>query len=559
MRLGVDFGTTHTVVAYADRGNYPVLSFIDEAGDAHEWFPSVVAEAGGELFFGFEALALRDRDCAVLESFKRLLSDPLAVPASQIRVGAVCLSIEALIARFLGALRRAIVVSSNLPIEYRSAAAVLEAVVAVPAHAHGAQRLITLDAFRSAGFVPLAMLNEPSAAGFEFTHRHRALLSSRREHVVVYDLGGGTFDASLVRVRGTHHEVLATAGLNTVGGNDFDQVLFDLVCERAGLNADQLTAGRRQRLLLQCREAKERLSPSSRKLSIDLELGRLDGLDTPDMRETRDTRDTSNPTEIAIPVADFYDACTPWVERTLTSMQPVMAGFEGALQSEASAPSGNHNLAGIYVVGGASALPLVPRLLRKQFGRRVHRSPYPSAAVAIGLAIASDENAGYELTDRLAHTFGVFREGEAGREITFDPIFRSDTRMPGRTGDRLSCRRAYRAAHNVGRFRFLECSAVSSDGRPLGDVVPSGDVLFPFDAALRERGVDLADVAVCRTSDYGPRIEEEYTLSDDGIVAVTIRNLDADYQRVYTFGGFGAGRASDHPAAAAASGASLPG
>jgi len=180
----------------------------------------------------------------------------------------------------------------------------------------------------------------------------------------------------------------------------------------------------------------------------------------------------------------------------------------------------------------------VPRLLRQRFGRRVHRSPYPSGAVGIGLAIAADDSSGFELSDRLAHTFGVFREGSAGREITFDPIFPSDTRVPARSAGQLSCRREYRAAHNVGRFRFLECSAVASDGRPAGDLVPSGDVLFPFDAALRDRELDLAQIPVQRTGERGPRIEEEYTLSDDGIVAVTIRNLDADYQRVYRFGGY---------------------
>jgi len=519
VRLGVDFGTTHTVVAYADRGNYPVLSFMDEAGDAYEWFPSVVAEAGGELHCGFEALTCLEAGSALF-SFKRLLSDPLAVPGSRVQIGALELSVTELIARFLDALRRAILTRSNLPDEHKLDDPELEAIVAVPAHAHGAQRLITLDAFRSAGFSPLAMLNEPSAAGFEFTHRHRAQLNARRDHVVVYDLGGGTFDASLVRIRATHHEVLATAGLGDVGGNDFDQVLFDLVMDGAGIRADELTPRARQRLLLECRDVKERLTPSSRKLTLDL--------------ETALAGQRRVPGEVSIAVADYYDACTPLVERTLTAMRPVMAGLEGALQAESSLAS---QVAGIYVVGGASSLPLVPRLLRKEFGRRVHRSPYPSAAVAIGLAIAADDSSGFELSDRLAHTFGVFREGEAGREVTFDPIFTPETCVTPRIGRRVSCRRVYRAAHNVGHFRFLECSAVSQDGRPSGDVVPSGDVLFPFDANLREQGLDLAKVPVRRTADRGPRIEEEYTLDEHGMVAVTIRNLDADYQRVYRIGG----------------------
>jgi molecular chaperone DnaK (HSP70) len=151
------------------------------------------------------------------------------------------------------------------------------------------------------------------------------------------------------------------------------------------------------------------------------------------------------------------------------------------------------------------------------------------------LAIASDEAADFELSDRFTRTFGVFREGAAGHEITFDPIFTRETSVPARSGDVLSFRRSYRAAHNVGHFRFLECSAVSSDGRPCGDVVPSADVFFPFDATLHEEALDLAGVPVERTAG-GPHIEEEYTLDEHGMVAVTIRNIDADYQRVYRIG-----------------------
>jgi molecular chaperone DnaK (HSP70) len=523
VRIGVDFGTTRTVVALADRGNYPVLSFFDEAGDAREWFPSVVAERGGELMFGFEALALtRDPDATVLRSFKRLLADPHAVPSTPVRVGGFMLPLGELLTRFLTAVREALRTRSNLSAEFTDSADTeageLRSVIAVPAHAHGAQRFATLDAFRRAGFAPVAMLNEPSAAGFEFAHRHASALTSRREHVVVYDLGGGTFDASLVRMRGRHHEVLKTAGLNRLGGDDFDEVLFELVCQRAELDPQNLSQPLRAALLEQCRDAKERISPSSRKLSIDLEAALGGRAPMP---------------EISLPVNDFYDACGPLMDRSIDAMVPVMAELEGALLGETNAAG----LAGIYVVGGASTLPLVARALRKRFGRRVHRSPYASAAVAIGLAIACDEAAQFELTDHYARTFGVFREAAAGQEITFDPIFTNETPVPTNTAQPLTCRRAYRAAHNIGHFRFLECSALGSDGRPRGDMVLSGDVFFPFDASLREGSLDLAAVPVRRIPHSGPRIEEEYALDEHGTVAVTIRNLDADYQRVYRVGG----------------------
>lgn len=519
MKLGVDFGTTRTVVACADRGNYPVLSFLDDAGDARDWFPSVVAEKGGELRFGFDALAMASDEATVVRSFKRLLSDPLAVPGSSARVGSISLPLGDLVTRFLVAVKEAILERSNLSREIRKAGqGAFRSVVAVPANAHAAARFVTLDSFRRAGFLPTALVNEPSAAGFEYTHRHRDTLTQRREHVVVYDLGGGTFDASLVRMRERRHEVLATAGVSRLGGDDFDDVLLELVLDRAKVARGAIPPRSLERLLEQCRDAKERLHPTSRKVTIDLEsaLGRLAPLP-----------------EALVAVSDFYDACAPLVERSIEAMIPVMARLDGALTEIGSTPE---DIAGIYVVGGGSELPIVPRALRKRFGRRVHRSPYPSAAIAIGLAIACDETAGFELSDRYARTFGVFREGAAGAAITFDPIFTSETLLPARAAEHVQCRRDYRAAHNVGHFRFFECSAVGPDGRPRGDMVMSGDVLFPFDPSLGEGAMDIASVPVQRMGDLGPRIEEEYVLDEHGMVAVTIRNLDSGYQRVYRVG-----------------------
>lgn len=520
VRLGVDFGTTHTVVAYADRGNYPVVSFADESGDFHESFPSVVAERDGQLRFGFEALALAREDTTkrtLVRSFKRMLSDPKVLPSTSVRVGALAVRLDELLAQFLTAVRDALLTRSNFELGKRGGAeAIAKApcAVGVPAHAHGARRFMTLDAFRRAGFAPRALLNEPSAAGFEFTHRHRSSVTSRRDHVVVYDLGGGTFDASLVRMRGKRHDVIQTSGLSRLGGDEFDQALLELVLERCSLAEDAVPADAIARLRDECREAKERLSPSSRKLSIDVEAA---------------LGEAAPRGECVIAVNDYYDACTPLVEQTIEAMSPVLASLESALEGESAQANA---LAGIYVVGGASSLPLVSRLVRAQFGRRVHKSPYPSAAVAIGLAIGADETAGFELSDQFSRTFGVFREGAAGEEITFDPIFTRSAGVPLAGDGPISCTRTYRAAHNVGHFRFFECYEVSADGRPTGDGMTSGQLRFPFDPSLCEAGQDLAKVPV-RRCEPGPRIEEVYTLDAHGMVAVTIRNLDANYAREF--------------------------
>ncbi|MFO0743272.1 MAG: Hsp70 family protein [Labilithrix sp.] len=504
MRLGIDFGTTRTVVACADRGNYPVLAFVDDNGDSHDWIPSVVADRDGDLAFGFDALAQTAHEQKpVVRSFKRLLAESEARPDRRIQIGRISIPLADLIARFLEHVKEAILERSTLKEELKNEP--MRSVVAVPANASGAQRLLTLDAFRRAGLAPVAMLNEPSAAGFEYTHRHRSTLTSKRDHVVVYDLGGGTFDASLVRMRGLQHEVLTTAGDNRLGGDDFDQVILDLVLKAAGSPKDVDLVALRE----QCREAKERLNPSSKKLTVEV-----------------------NDTPVSVPVQEIYDACTPLVERSIEAMLPVMQRLDGS-ESEGVE---RDDIAGIYVVGGASELPIVGRALKARFGRRVHRSPYASGAIAIGLAIACDEAAGFELIDRYTRTFGVFREGEGGNAITFDPIFTRETVLPAAGAAPIAFRRRYRAAHNVGHYRFLECSAMDDTGRPRGHMVYSGDVLFPFEPRLVPKAGELGGIQVTRMTGEGPRIEEEYTLDEHGIVAVRIKNLDADFERIFRIG-----------------------
>lgn len=503
MRLGIDFGTTHTVVAAVDRGNYPVLPFEDVHGDAHEFFPSVVAARAGEWRFGWAAAAVAgERDWHVLRSFKRLLAGPGVSGRRTVELGALRTNLSELLVGYLSALRAALPDDGSAH----------EAVIAVPANAHGMQRLLTWEAFRAAGFDVKGIVNEPSAAGFEYTHRHRKTLNAKRDRIVVYDLGGGTFDASLVRMSGRTHEVLTTAGLNHLGGDDFDAVLLRLVLDRAVIQEGSLDPGRRAKLLDACRLAKETLNPNSRKVSVELEPG-------PDGGEAD---------VVTIPAADFYEACTPLTRATIEAMQPVMGKLA---EDEAGA---SDDLAGLYVVGGATGLPGVMRDLREVFGRRVHRSPHPFAAVAIGLAIAADKEAGYELKDRLSRHLGVFRESQAGSEVVFDTLVHKDTALPS-DGSTLALTRRYVAAHNVGHYRFAECGAVDDHGLARGDLTPLTDVRFAFDPSLREVP-DLRAVEVRRLG-RGPQVEERYEIDPTGRVELTLTDLDHGYARTFTLAG----------------------
>ncbi len=495
MHLGVDFGTTRTIAASVDRGNYPVVSFLDSFGDAHEFFPSVVARNQGRLVYGFEALAAADDGAPLVRSFKRALAAPDVNTDTTIMVGDEAVPLLDVLTGFLSALRTALTASSSLRTQGAKKTTLEHTVIAVPAHAHGAQRFLTLEAFRRAGFEVTAMVNEPSAAGFEYTHRQGRTLSSRRTRVIVYDLGGGTFDASLVRVDGTSHDVLASLGLNHLGGDDFDAVLARCALERAGVAMEELAPRAVSTLLQECREAKESLSPQTRRLVLDVA-----------------------GTPVILSVDDFYSAASGLVEDTIEAMRPIVGGLDD------DAPELT-DVAGIYLVGGASGLPLVPRQLRARFGRRVHRSPYPAASTAIGLAIAADDAAGYSLTDRLSRGFGVFREGDAGQSLKFDPILARDATVP--KSEKVVVTRRYAAAHNVGWFRFVEYSSVDDNGEPRGDIVPFADVLFPFDANLQRNG-NLTSVTVERR-EHGPLVEEQYVIDPHGMVEVRITDLDTGY------------------------------
>jgi molecular chaperone DnaK (HSP70) len=485
MRLGIDFGTTRTVVAIRDGGNFPILSFVPPSGDPIEHYPTLVVERHGELRFGLDALErIDDPDWALLRSFKRLLSAPGATPDAPVRIGSTELTLLELTTRFLAALRQDLFERSNLPKRVKKADRV-EAIVATPANAHNAQRFVTIEAFRSAGFDVSALMNEPSAAGVEYAHRYESTITSRRENVLVYDLGGGTFDASIVHMRGKTHDVVATRGVQELGGDDFDRILLDLALAQCKRSADELDPSTRDRLLDHCRQQKESLNPNSKKISVEL-----------------------GSESVWIATSDYYDACTPLVERTLE----VIGSLIG---------TGGDDLAGLYVVGGASSLPVVARRLKEVYGRRVHRSVYPSASTAIGLAIAFDEQEGYSITDRFSRHFGVFREGHGGAEVTFDPIFPADLPLP-RPGQEARELRRYRPVHNVGHFRYVECGWLDDRGEPASAITPFADVRFPFDPGLRS--IDLREVRIERTGE-GPLIEERYTVDAAGIVTLEIEDL----------------------------------
>lgn len=494
MRVGIDFGTTHTVVAAVDRGNYPVVSF-----DGVDTWPSLItANAAGEVRFGPDAAAVRhEPGWSVLRSFKRLLND--AGPRTEVTLAGRSHRLADLLTGYLARLRADLYDRSNAGL---APGETVEAAISVPANASSAQRFLTLDAFVAAGFHVVALLNEPSAASLEYAHRYRSTITARREYVLVYDLGGGTFDASLLKMTGPANDVILSEGIQRLGGDDFDGAIVDLVLAGSGLGA---VDGERYDLLKEeCAARKEAVGPQTRRFLMD-----LSAVDLP---------------PFACGIDDVYAACTPLVDQTVEILRRV-------LHDSAAGEVTASEVAGVYVVGGAGSFPLVSRVLRAAFGeKRVKRSPHPFAATAIGLAVYLDTEADFELSERFSRHFGVFREAEAGTGVVFDPIVPKDAPLPADARSPLVVRRNYRAAHNIGCFRFVECSRMV-DGRPDGDVMPYDPVYFPFDPALYDRP-DLGRQAVGPWTN-GPDVEERYEIAPGGAVEVTLTTQPAGFRRTF--------------------------
>ncbi len=504
MKLGIDFGTTRIVIAAADRGNYPLVSFDALEGATADWYPALVALRGAERRYGWAAWEVQTEEgWTILRSVKRLLED--AGPSTVIDLGETQVSLQEILNGLTQNIYSALFEHSNLNLRRGE---ILQAVLGVPAHANSNQRFLTVDAFRSARFEVLGLLNEPSAASIEFGHRERAG-KSLREAMLVYDLGGGTFDASLVVLDNNVHHVIASEGIPSIGGDEFDTALADLALDVGKITPeqrDQISAAAWFRLLDECRVKKEALHPNSRRISIELET----------VHPEWDT--------VQVPVADFYEAARPLVEETIDVTEDLLKRH------------GQDQFDVLYLTGGGSELPLIARMLRERFGRRVRRSAYTRSATAIGLAIQADRPERYQISETFSRYFGVWREAEDGSQVIFDPLFSKEDRLPAAGEAPLRAERAYQAVHNIGHLRFLECSHRGADGMPTGEISLWDEIRFPYDPELAQSDQFDSEPVSRSATDTAQLIEEVYECQASGSVSVTITNQTAGYSRTYPLG-----------------------
>ena len=344
--IGIDLGTTNSCVAVIEGGKPVVIP----NAEGQRTTPSVVAVTkAGERLVGEAAKRQAVTNAPrTVSSVKRLMGSEKRVPIdgktyTPQEISALILSkLKADAEAYLGE-------------------AVTQAVITVPAYFNDAQRQATKDAGRIAGLEVRRIINEPTAAALAY-----GLDNGKTQNVMVYDLGGGTFDVSLIRIGDGIVQVLATCGDNFLGGDDFDERIVTWLAE--GFRADtglDLTTDRvaMQRLREETEKAKKELSAATQtEIHLPFILSGADGVHHLQRTLTR---------------AKFEELCADLIERTAL---PVRNALSDARLSAS-------DLDQVLLVGGSTRIPAVQAKVMRMVGLEPGKSLNPDECVALGAAV----------------------------------------------------------------------------------------------------------------------------------------------------------------------------
>ena len=367
--LGIDLGTTNSAVSIIRDGNVVVL---EENGQ--KTLPSVVGlDPTGKLLVGFPArnqwTLAPDR---TIRSIKRRMGS-----GETVQLGDQAYTPQEISAIILRTLKE--------QARRQIGQEIKKAVITVPAYFNEQQREATREAGELAGLEVVRIINEPTAASLTYNAD-----PDRLQRLLVYDLGGGTFDVSIVQIEQGVVEVLSSHGDTQLGGDDFDQLLMDHVCDRFQKEYDldlRESITPKSRVLKAVEEAKMQLS--------------FDAFATIEQEFIAEKAGVPLHLKMEISRLDYEPLIEPLLNKTLVCVDEALS--DARLTAK--------QIDRVILVGGASRTPLVHRLLQEQLGQPIHTEVDPDLCVSMGAAIQGGLIAGLDLgpvlVDITPHTLGV--------------------------------------------------------------------------------------------------------------------------------------------------------
>ena len=343
--IGIDLGTTNSCVSVLEGGEPVVIPNSEGARTT----PSVVAFKDGERLVG--TIAKRQaitNPTRTVASIKRDMGSN-----RKVHIDGKDYTPQEISAMILQKLKQ--------DAESYLGEKVTQAVITVPAYFTDSQRQATKDAGRIAGLEVLRIINEPTAASLAY-----GLDKENNQKILVYDLGGGTFDVSILEIGDGVFEVLATAGNNRLGGDDFDQRIMEYVASDFKRNTGID--------LLQDRTATQRLKEAAEKAKIE-----LSGVTTTNINLPYIAMDASGAKNIDMTItrAKFNELISDLIDKTKACVQKAMQ----------DAGLNNSQIDKVILVGGSSRIPCVQEMVRTITGKEPFKGINPDECVAIGAAI----------------------------------------------------------------------------------------------------------------------------------------------------------------------------
>lgn len=369
--IGIDLGTTYTCAAVVVDGEPQVL----RSREGYTTIPSVVGfDDQGQPLVGQRAVGrMTLHPTATIYGAKRLLGRAYDSKVKRLFQDhfryALVPGDDGLIAAQIDGHKVPLVEASTLILaEIKRAAEstlgyeVERAVITVPAYYSENQRAMVRQAAQAANLEVVRLLSEPTAAALCYGRHGR-----KRELVLVYDLGGGTFDATLLQIDDGSFTVLAVDGDSFLGGLDFDIMCLELITRQVGVNRGrslELDPIGWERLRAAAQQAKHQLSERDRTT-----------VEVPNFRTSGETFDLS----ATLSRKDFERAAAPLIDRTLRIVERMLQRVGAAVS----------DVQQVLLVGGQTRMPVVRQLLQKMFGRKPAQNVHPDEVVALGAAIAA--------------------------------------------------------------------------------------------------------------------------------------------------------------------------